>query len=232
MWMSILFLGLVVNGEPTRIALLPLLLLREKPLWQLLAFLASSLTISLSCGSFILYMLQQDPSFLSFIRHSDTSMAFGAILLLIACFMLIHWAITHRPELHSETEAPPSHQGTRPRRSFHFANSLVTLIQKSHSPWHAALIGVGTGLPSAESLGVLVIIASTETTFMQQLGALFIFVFAANLVVFAPLMGFLFSPAKTVATLTRFGLWTRSRHPLTYAALLACLGCILIFTNR
>jgi hypothetical protein len=231
MWMSILFLGLVINGEPTRLALLPLLLLREKPLWQLLAFLAGSLTSSLSCGSFIIYMLQQDPSFLRFIRHADTSMAFGAILLLIACFMLLHWVITRRPELHSATEAPPSHQGTRPRRTFHFADSLVTLIQKSHSPWHAALIGVGTGLPSADSLGVLVIIASTEMTFLQQVGALFAFVFAGNLVVLAPLMGFLFSPAKTVAILTRFGLWTRSRHPLAYAGLLACLGCVFILIN-
>ena len=57
MWVSVLLLALAVNLEPTRICLVPLLLARDRPRRQLIAFLAGNLTMSLGFGLLALFYL-------------------------------------------------------------------------------------------------------------------------------------------------------------------------------
>ncbi len=77
MWMTVLLLAITVNFEPTRIGLVPLLLARDKPLLQLWAFLAGSVTVSLTAG-----FLGQGP------QATALNIAIGLAFLTLWVFML------------------------------------------------------------------------------------------------------------------------------------------------
>jgi hypothetical protein len=79
MWVSVLLLALAVNLEPTRICLVPLLLARDRPRRQLIAFLAGNLTMSLGFGLLALFAFRHVPLATASVDGGLVKIVLGAI---------------------------------------------------------------------------------------------------------------------------------------------------------
>lgn len=222
--MTVVLLAIAVNFEPTRIGLVPLLLSRQRPMVQLLAFLAGGLTMTLSFGILILFVFHRNPFGTSSSGGGKAQIAVGALALLIAAFMALRWWLAQRKDVPAAVRSDAAESRAVDR----FTESVRNVLRKGRSPWLSALVGIGTGLPSVDYLAVLVIIGTSRTSPMEQLAALVTFVLMGSLVMMAPLIGYLIAPAKTLELIDRFAAWTKSRSQLEYAGLLALIGCVLI----
>ena len=224
MWLSVLLLGLAVNLEPTRICLVPLLLTRESPRQQLIAFLAGSMAVSLGFGLFALFLAHQIPFATSKLDGGRVKIILGTIALVIATILALLWIAGRRSEHHRRADF----DGSRFVQADRFSERFRKVLRKGRSPLVAGLIGMGVGLPSPDYVGVLTIIATSGAPPSQHAAALVAFVLTGSLVVLLPLAGFVVSPDQTLALAVRFGDWTRSRSQIEYAGLLAVVGCLLI----
>ena len=87
MWTTVVLLGLTVSFEPTRLALIALLLTRPRPIRHLIVFQVTGVSISLGVGLTVLFVFHH-----SFLGQSDISPAalqvgFGALLLVVAAVL-------------------------------------------------------------------------------------------------------------------------------------------------
>ena len=230
--MNLMLLALAVNFEPTRIGLLPLLLSRPRPLLQLATFLGASLTMSLSSGFLLSFVLERIPFRASNFSSHWTQIAIGAIALTTALVIVLHrlWA-RHRHVFPLETFDKAS-QHAQLRGMTKLRTFVSSPLRKGRSPWVAALTGLGVGLPSADYLAVLVVIANSRQPPEQQALVLVMFVLTGSLVIMVPLLGLWIAPTKALKVIDRFRTWIQSRSIIEYAALLAILGCLLIMLNH
>ena len=221
MWIKLLALGLAINLEPTRITLLPLLLTRNRPLLQLSAFVAFNLMTSLGFGVLILFVLQHSLVGADASNNSWTQAAVGLLALAVAAIIAVRWMWMQRLKALGAATHTPYRVG-------HAINRLKQVLARSHSPWIAAVVGVISALPSIDYLAVVAIIGSSGAPALQQLALLLMFILAGSLVVLTPLICFLIAPAGTGAAIDRAATWLQERSQLTYAALLAVIGTLLL----
>lgn len=225
MWTTVLVLAIAVNLEPTRIGLLPLLLSRPKPLLQLLAYLAGSMSVSLGFGLLVLFVFQRNPFGDSSSNGGRAQILVGVIAVTIAAAMAVRWLSKRdSAKLEPRTQAEPE----QPRRVEKFTSAVRKTLGRSRSPWLSGLVGIGVGLPSVDYLAVLLVIGTSGKAPPEQAAALVTVIVLSSLIILAPLIGYLIAPAKTLDLIERFGAWTRSRSSLEYAALLAFIGIVLI----
>ena len=226
MWTTVLLLGLAVNLEPTRIGLVPLLLARDRPIMQLLAYLVGSLTVNLGFGLVILFVFHRIPFGDSSSNGGKAQIAVGALALVVAAILAVRGLRTRSaPNASGKTPAVGTGE---PRSVERFTTSVRNILRKGRSPWVAGLVGLGVGLPSVDYLAVLIIIGTSQQPPSQQAAALVAFVLLGSLVVLAPLIGYLLAPAQTLRRIERFAVWTRSRSLIEYAGLLTLIGLLLI----
>lgn len=213
MWTTVLLLAIAVNFEPTRIGLVPMLLARDRPMLQLLAYLAGSLTVNLGFGLLILFVFHRNPFGTSSSSGGKAQIAVGVLALLVAVFMAARSSRTKvAADLPGRTEAQAD---DKPRAVDRFTTTVRNILRKGRSPWFAGLVGVGVGLPSVDYIAVLIIIGTSQKSQPEQAAALVTFVALGSLVVIAPLVGYLAAPAKTLDVIERFATWTRSRSQLS-----------------
>lgn len=222
MWTTVVLLGIAVNFEPTRIGLLPLLLTREQPVRQLLAYLVGSATVSLSFGMAALLSFDRLPFASSSSGGGRTQIAIGIVAVAVAMTMAVHWMLARK---RVEVASPDLVDGGKVDM---FTKSVRRVLTKGRSPWLAGLIGVGVGLPSVDYVAVLIIIATSGAPRTEQACALLAFTIIGSLVVITPLISYLIAPTKTLAVLIRFGTWVRSRSRIEYAGLLGLIGFLFI----
>ena len=232
MWTTVFLLGIAVNVEPTRIGLVPLLLARQRPLLQLLAYLAGSLVSTISFGLLVLFAFERNPFGVTSAHGGQAQIAVGGIAVVIAAIMATHWFVGAGRRNRIQAAAAPIGDGApgndEESKSDTLTNTVRGFLRKGRSPWLAGAVGIASGVPSVDYLAVLLIISTSQTSEFGKVGALATFVMLGSLVVTAPLIGYLIAPAKTLDVLDRFGAWTRSRSRIEYAAILAVVGCLLI----
>lgn len=225
MWTTVLVLAVAVNVEPTRIGLLPLLLSRPKPLLQLLAFLAGSMSVSLGFGLLVLFVFERNPFGDSSSNGGMAQILVGAVALTIAAAMAIRW-LSKRDSAALEQRTPA--EPRPPGRVEKLTTTVRRVLGRSRSPWLSGIVGVGAGLPSVDYLAVLLVIGTSGAGPTEQAAALVTVILLSSLVIMVPLVGYLVAPAKTLVLIDRFGAWTRSRSGIEYAMLLALIGILLI----
>ena len=115
MWVSVLLLALAVNLEPTRICLVPLLLARDRPRQQLIAFLAGNLTMSLGFGLLALFSFRHVPLATASVDGGLVKIVLGAIALVAAVVMALRWMSRRQAEA----------QGTAGPRQRYRASALL-----------------------------------------------------------------------------------------------------------
>lgn len=225
MWTSVLVLALALNFEPTRFALVPMLLSRRNPVVQLMAYIIGSFTVSLIFGLLILFVFGNNPLGTNASAGGWAQIVVGVAALVIALIMAAGWVLARRRKTVGAT-APADPEKTRGVDKVFVGARAI--LRKGGSPWFAGLLGMGVGLPSVDYLAVLVIIATSHKPPMEQAAALLTFLVIGGLVVMAPLIGYLFAPAKTLERIEQFAAWTRSRTQIEYAGILALVGVVLI----
>ncbi len=230
--MNLLLLALAVNFEPTRIGLLPLLLSRHRPLLQLATFFVASLTMSLSFGFLLLFVFERIPFSTSQSSSHWTQIAVGAIALATALAIVLHWLWTRRKRNTPLETFDKASQHALSRGMTKLRESVSSTLSKARSPWMAALTGLGVGLPSADYLAVLVVIANSGNPPEQQALVLVTFVLTGSLVILVPLFGLWIAPTKALRVIDRSRAWVQSRSVIEYAVLLAVLGFLLIMISH
>ena len=225
MWTSILALAVALNFEPTRFALVPMILSRRRPVVQLLAYYVGSFTVSLSVGLLILFGFRRNPLGTNASTGGKVQIAVGLVALIVALIMAVRWSLARR----GQEAGPIAAKDTGTKRGIDkvFVGARA-ILRRGGSPWIAGLLGMAVGLPSFDYLAVLVIIATSHTPSIEQVAALVSFLFIGGLVVVAPLVGYMFAPVKTLHRIEQFAAWTRSRSQIEYAGILTLVGMMLI----
>lgn len=225
MWTSVLVLAIALNFEPTRFALVPMLLSRRNPVMQLLAYSVGSIVVNLIFGMLILFVFRHNPLGTDASTGGKVQLAVGVLALVIAAIMTARW---QRGRNLVPVEATASDEPGTTRGIDKVFVGARAILWKGGSPWFAGLLGMAVGLPSVDFMAVLVIIATSHKSPLEQTAALVTFIFVGGFVILAPLTVYLFAPAKTLQRIEQFAAWSRSRSQLEYAGLLAVAGVILI----
>lgn len=226
MWANVFLIGLAINLEPTRIGLIPLLLGRNKPIQHIITFVAANLSISLVLSSVILFFFQNNLYTQKQIGSPHSQLILGVLLIFSASILMIHWYSQHgekyKYSLNSTFEKKLS--------SSVFArilNFLKISFLTTDSLWITAFIGIAMGLPSIESIAVILVIASYNSQPTEQIAALISFIIAGNLVVFIPLFSYWIFPTGTHKILEKLNLKIKSISQIKYAGILGSIGVIL-----
>lgn len=212
MWTTVLTLALALNLEPFRVGLVPLMLSRPRPFLQLAAFLCGGLAMAISAGVVVLFVFDRSPLGGDRGDGARVQVTIGVLALVIAAVMAV-W-----PSRAAGADRPPNKAMTRVR----------AILRRGSSPWWAAAIGLGTGLPSVDYLAVLLVIGSSGAAQGSQLGALLGFLLVGNAVVWLPLASLVVAPQRTRIWLGRFQDWVQTRTRRDFAVLLAVLGVVLV----
>ena len=226
-WTRVLVLAVAVNFEPTRFALVPLILARNRPILQLTAYLSGCLGASLGYGLLILFVFHRNPLGTNASGGGKAQTAVGILALLAAIALAVHWKFT-RHRIGIGPDAEPGALAEEPGGVKKLASMPLRTLRRGSSPWFAALVGTGVGLPSVDFLAVLVIIATSQTPPLEQALALLAFVAIGSFLLLIPLIGYVLSPRKTLARIDRFAVWAQSRTQIEYAGILALVGIVLI----
>ena len=89
MWTTVLVLAIAVNFEPTRIGLVPLMLSRQRPVLQLVAYLCGNVTMTLTFGLLVLFVFERSPLGTSSSSGGRAQIIIGAIAIAVATVILL-----------------------------------------------------------------------------------------------------------------------------------------------
>ncbi|CAN5441360.1 GAP family protein [soil metagenome] len=232
MWTTVALLGLTVSFEPTRLALIALLLTRPRPIRHLIVFLITGVSISLGVGLIVLFVFHH-----SFLGKSDVSpallqIAFGGLLLLVAAVLASDIPLnrfsrqkvpTGAPaeEAAAEVNPPPPSRRTR-------LFQRVRGFARGESSVLSASIGAATAMPSVDYFALLAIIIASKAPPLEQASALLTFLLLAGVGAWLPLLGFIVAPGKTRIWVQRLSVWIRNRTRKQAGLFVAVVGAILI----
>jgi hypothetical protein len=226
MWTNVLLMGLVINFEPSRIGLIPILLGRDKPALHIAAFATANLTVSLLLGGLILYFLKNNSFAKNHINSPHSQFLFGTLLLVLAIFIVIHWIVIGKKK--AEDNFNLIEKKTTSRLIEKISKALPVSIVNITTIWLPGFVGILMGLPSIESIALIMIIASSNAPAMEQTAALISFIVAGNLVVLTPLFSLWIFPNSTSRLIEKLRSWLRFRSQLKYAGMLGIIGFSLM----
>lgn len=205
-------MALAVNFEPARWAIVPLILRGDKPLRQISIFSFCAVSVSFLLGVILLFALEHTALVGMDGLNAKIQIGVGSFAFLAALFMMYRamWQVPMIARKRSES----------------FVNRVLL---KGQSAQFAGLLGVAIGLPSIDYLAVLATIGTSSTSLLEKILALLIFVLVGSLILFAPLMGLLFAPQRTLFLTHRVWRLFLDRRAVDYAILLAIAGSLLIW---
>lgn len=168
-WLLLISTALVINLEPSRIALILYILTLRRPRRLLLFFLGTGLVINFTVGlcSFLLLPILQ--SFPQFHGHTSLQALLGSLLVLFGLFLLISSfsrssAVVSEPSLQEASRLPGLLRGS----------SLFAMVLLA--------------LPSLDFLLLMSLVHTSIPSVSQRILALTVFLLVANLVFLVPLV--------------------------------------------
>lgn len=221
MWTTVLALALLLNLEPVRVGLVPMMLGRPRPHLQLFAFFCGGLLMAGSVGLLVLLVFHRSPFGSDRVSGPKVQIALGVIALVLAAVLAL------RP---SRSQAGPAVDGEAVPvgRTDKTSARAREILRRGTSPAWAAAIGMLTGLPSGDFLAVLLVIGSSGAAPLAQATALLVFLLVGNAVAVVPLVSFLVAPRRTHGWNERFQAWVRARTRREYGGFIAVAGLVLI----
>ena len=231
MWITVLILAIAITFEPARPTLVPLMLSRPPPVTQLSVFLAGNIVSGLVWGLLILFVFHNTPIIGGRTDGAKVQIGIGVVTLVIAALMVTNFSWIKRTSKvrQSAVAGERKDDGAAPQRPIDKASAYArALLRKGNSPWLSGLLGLGTGLPSVDSLAALVVIASSGAPPLAQACALVMFLVIANIIVVVPIATYLIAPQRDRARIETFQTWIRGRSRHQFAALLAAAGLLQI----
>lgn len=222
MWITVLVLALAMNFEPSRPVWVPLMLVRPRPILQLVALFLGSFLSGLALGLLVLFVFHQTPFGNNTTNAALMQIGVGLFSLVIAAFLASNISMPRRRALDSDAT---DEQGT-PSAIDKMSDRARKVLRRGNSPWLSAAIGVGIGAPSLEYVAALVVIAGSGASKPTEIAALLVFLLLGNLLIVVPLLTYLFAPTKTRGWIERFHNWLRTRGRREFATIVAALGLV------
>ena len=231
MWTTVLILAVALNLEPNRLGIIGLLLLRPRPIRQLLVFLCVSFLTNAVAGLIVLYLAYRG----SFLQGESSSaimqIAVGAVALIAAAFLFTNIPLpgSKRPAPEGSGGAPDGSEGVPSSGMGLVDNFTKRLGRLAHgdSMWLPAALGVGIALPSVDYVAMLLLIAASGEPPDVQVTALFTFLIVANTILLIPMIGYVVAKDRTVRVLEGLRAWVLARTRKDYAVLLAIAGALM-----
>lgn len=225
MWITVLILALAMNVEPSRPVWVPLMLVRPRPILQLVALFLGSFLSGLALGLLVLFVFRQTPFGGNTANAALMQIGVGLFSLVIAALLVSNISLPGRRRPDSETA---DGQASSPTVSAidKMSDRARNILRRGNSPWLSAAIGIGIGAPSLEFIAALVVIASSGATKPTEIAAVLTFLVVGNLLIVIPLVTYLFAPTKARAWIGRFDTWLRTRGRKEFAMIVAGLGLI------
>ncbi len=234
MWSAVLVLSLVVAMDPVRVGITALLLSRPRPVLNLFVFwlggMTAGITVALAVLLFLrdlaLPLLRVAISAVSSPTAAHIQVVIGGFAVLIAARF---WAHQRAPApvtgadasgllLQRNTVTAPGRHSIRDRLE---CGSLVVVF----------VAGLALATPPVEYVAALITILASTATVGAQVGAAVMFTLVAFTVVEVPLIGYLTTPAKTLAVLRRLNDWIHARRHVIPSVLIGVVGALLMVTG-
>ncbi|MGI9136166.1 MAG: GAP family protein [Candidatus Nanopelagicales bacterium] len=221
MWTTVLVLATALNLEPNRLALIALMLIRPRPIRQLLAFLTGSFLTSATAGFLILLAIDRGSWISTNISGAKIQVGVGILALGVAILLALN--LVPRALLPKSDDD----SGVQPSWAT-MLSKYVSKVVSGSSPWFAAALGVGLAIPSVDYLALLVLIAASGLPLAAQAGVLMTFLTVANAILLIPIVSYLIDPQRTAALLENLRNWVLSRRQRDYAVLLGLIGVVML----
>ena len=227
MWVTVLVLAVATNFEPARPTLVPLMLLRPRPIAQLVALFCGSWGMGCLAGVLVLFVFHHSPLGSDRANGAKAQIAIGMLTLVVAATMAMKGPRRRRGH-GADIPGEPTDPRRQPTPMDEVAERARAILSKGNSPWLAGALGLGIGLPSVDYLAVLVVIATSGHPQVQQLGALLMFLTVGNAFIAIPLITYSVAPDPTKRWIDSFRGWVRARTRREFAAVVAGLGVMQI----
>jgi Sap, sulfolipid-1-addressing protein len=234
MWSAVLLLSLVVAMDPVRIGITALLLSRPRPVLNLFVFWLGGMTAGITVALVVLLLLRDlaVPVLRAAISAVDSpaaahiQVAIGVLAMLMAASIWTHQRTpvpvtgdaASRPRLRENTVTASGRLSIRQRLE---SGSLVV----------AFVAGLALATPPVEYLAALITILASTATADAQVGAALMFTLVAFTVVEVPLIGYLTTPAQTLAVMQRLNDWITARRQVIPAVVISVVGALLMVTG-
>ena len=232
MWTTVLILAVALNLEPNRLGIIGLLLLRPRPIRQLLVFLCVSFLTNAIAGLIVLYLAYRG----SFLQGESSSaimqIAVGAVALIAAALLFTNIPLpgSKRPAPEESVGAGDGSEGV-PSSGMGLVDNFTKRLgrlARGDSMWLPAALGVGIALPSVDFVAMLLLIAASGEPPDIQVTALFTFLIVANTILLIPMVGYVVAKDRTVRVLEGLRAWVLARSRRDYAALLTLAGILMV----
>jgi hypothetical protein len=257
MWSSVLGLALLVALDPVRLGVTLLVISRSRPVQNLLAYGAGSLTACIPTLVVPLTVLNSTQMFSSFRQHLDTpatnstvrhiQIVFGVLALSNAALMAARSWARQRAQLPTsggntstlvlDSKTPTAisrllgHGQNRPMEGRSAIRRLFARARnawENGSLWVSLVIGLASGPPLEGVLLLLAIVVASGAAIGAQVGAAIAFVVAMLAVIEIVLVGYLTTPAKTLAAVRLVHDWARAHRRTILAGIFAVVGVSLL----
>jgi len=234
MWSAVFFLSLVVAMDPVRIGITAILLSRPRPVLNLFVFWLGGMTAGVTVALVVLLLLRDLAlpllraaiSTVSSPTAAHIQVVIGVLAVLIAARF---WARERAPA--AVTGAAASGPLLQPNTVT--ASSRLSIRERLECGSLTAVFVAGLALatPPIEYLAALITILASTATVGAQVGAALMFTLVAFTVVEVPLIGYLTTPAKTLAVMQRLNEWIRARRQVIPSVLIGVVGALLLVTG-
>jgi len=234
MWITVLVMALAVIFEPIRLGLAVLML--NRPMLQLFAFLCGGFTMGLGVGLVILFILRSTPLAGHF-TVAQAQIVAGLLALLVAAALATNVLVRRQIRRVPASAAVGGEAGCAggvdllepaPPGSLKKLSARARKFLQGDSLHVAWVSGLAVALPSANYLGAMAAILAAGAGPAAQAHALLLFNVVAFTLVEIPLVSYLAAPQKTRVLMAALQEWLRTRSHWEFAVLLAAGGCFLI----
>jgi hypothetical protein len=216
MWITLLAMAVAVSLEPFRIGMTVLMINRQRPRLQLLAFLAGGFAMGTTVGLIVLFILRP--------ALGSAHFTLPRVQIIVGVVLLINAALVASGVMSKRGDGSA---GLNSRRFEPLATRTRQLLN-GRSLWTASVAGLSIALPSVDYLAVLALIVASGAEASVQFGALLLFNVVAFGFVEIPLLSFLVAPDRTRTAVSALQDWLRSRRRRAVTIVLAAVGCVLL----
>jgi hypothetical protein len=243
MWTAVIVFGLGLAADPLRLGLVAVVLARQRPMRNLVAFWLGGMVASIGLGLAVLIIfrgvaltaIEHMVSTLGNLRSSivildggGLQVTLGVLILLLSAGLVARQRVREGAGA-TATPLMPVRQGP--------PNSLVRLAGRSRqlltqgAVWPSFLVGLGSATPPVECAMLLTVIMASGAAITTQLTAFVVFTFLVLALVEIPLITYLATPRRTEAVMLRLNGWLCTHRRRMVQAMLALTGVVLLVTG-
>jgi hypothetical protein len=239
MWTAVLFLGLGLAMDPLRLGLVIIVLSRQRPLPNLVAFWLGGMVAGVGVGlaalvffrGVALAAIETLVAVTDSVRTSVVILAGGGLeitLGVLALTLLSGLMIRQRVRV-SVGDGDSALDAVEPRTPGFFA-ILAAFSQNmlKRGVWPAFLIGLGSATPPVEFVVLLTIVSASHAEPAAQVSAVVVFTVLVLLLVELPLVTYLAMPQRTKAAMLRLDGWLSNYRRQIFQVMLAITGVVLL----